>query len=188
MSIIRKWGRAFVLPIKDIEAVIDAHYANCQNNNPILDFGAGTLFWSEKFCNKYEKEVFALDPLYNKKNVIVKNSKISTYGDIEKISYQDKFSMIFACDVLHHIDVDKIETILESFTKKSDLIVIKDISANDFLGNFQNKMHDLIINQQMVNDVYYERLEEYFKKQGYRVEIFKMKKLGYPHFLLVANR
>ena len=188
MIILKKIGRSFVLPTKEIENVVDTFYKKYENKNPILDFGSGTLFWSEKFCYKYGRDVFAIDPLYNKKQLVVRNSKIHIFDNMERLSDITNFSMIFTCDVLHHIDKDKLNLVLKTFIEKSNLIVIKDIEASDFWGNIQNKIHDLILNRQLVNNIYSEELEAFLNEHGYNVHIYKMKKLGYPHFLLIAYR
>lgn len=61
---IRKFGRSIVLPHKKIEKFADIFYKRYHDQNPILDFGAGTLFWTEKFINRYNIAVYAVDPLF----------------------------------------------------------------------------------------------------------------------------
>ncbi|MCR5261454.1 MAG: class I SAM-dependent methyltransferase [Candidatus Gastranaerophilales bacterium] len=190
MFSLRKIGRGLVLPHKKIERYIDIFYKkiSAKSDEPILDFGSGTLFWSEKFAEKYQKKVFSVDTLYEKKKPTLKTEKISLFDNIGKMPEDARFSMIFTCDVLHHIKPEIRKEILDRFIQTSKLIVIKDIEAEDFCGNLQNKIHDFVINGEKVYDIYSKDLRLYFKEAGFKVRIFQMKKLGYPHFLLVAYK
>lgn len=48
---LRKIGRKMVLPIDRIQAILESKidFSNIEN---VIDFGAGTLLWSEYFANK----------------------------------------------------------------------------------------------------------------------------------------
>lgn len=190
MPNLRKIGRGLVLPHKKIEKYIDIFYKKISTNStlPILDFGSGTLFWSEKFAEKYQTEVFSVDTLYAKKIPKLKTDKIKLSDNLERLPDNLDFAMIFTCDVLHHIKPEIRKAILDTFIKKSKLIIIKDIEAEDFLGNLQNRIHDFVINHEIIHDIYSKELRQYFKEAGFKVRIFHLKKLGYPHFLLVAYK
>ena len=187
---LRKIGRGLVLPHKKIEKYIDIFYKkiSAKSAAPILDFGSGTLFWSEKFAEKYQNEVFSVDTLYAKKMPKLKTDKIKLSDNLDRLPQNLEFSMVFTCDVLHHIKPEIRKDILDRFIQKSNLIIIKDIEAADFCGNLQNRIHDFIINHEIIHDIYSKDLRAYFKDAGYKVRIFHMKKLGYPHFLLVAYK
>lgn len=96
--------------------------------------------------------------------------------------------MIFTCDVLHHVKSDELQYVLNRFVVSSNLIIIKDIEAENKIGNLQNKIHDFIINHQIVNDIYSSKLKEFFIRNGFRVKILRLPKLGYPHFLMAAYK
>ena len=48
---LRKIGRKIVLPIDEIKSILESkiNFSNIEN---IIDFGSGTLLWSEYFANK----------------------------------------------------------------------------------------------------------------------------------------
>ena len=48
---IRKIGRKVVLPSDEIKGILETHI-NFSDIKSVLDFGAGSLFWSEYFANK----------------------------------------------------------------------------------------------------------------------------------------
>ncbi len=188
---LRKIGRGFVLPHKKIKRIIDIFYKRVNSSSPILDFGSGTLFWSEKFASSYNKNVIAFDILYSSTpphtHFSNKNILIKTYSSLDDIKINN-YSMIYTCDVLHHVEKDDLENLLTKFAELSSLIIIKDIDANDKIGNLQNKIHDLVINHQHVNDIDPAKLVTFFKNKNYKIKKFNLKKLGYPHFLLVAYK
>ena len=188
MSVLRKWGRGVLLPVKKIERLIDIFYNKFCNDDPILDFGSGTLFYSEKFALKYNKKVFAVDPIYAKKEPNLTDSHITLCKDISDTKNIRRFSMVFSCDVLHHVDKNDMEKYLEDFSRRSNLIIIKDIEATDFLGNLQNKVHDLIFSWELVNNIYSKKIAEFYLKRGFRTKTYYMKRFGYPHFLLIAYK
>ena len=48
---LRKLGRKIVLPIDEIKSILESkiNFSKVEN---VIDFGAGTLLWSEYFANK----------------------------------------------------------------------------------------------------------------------------------------
>lgn len=48
---IRKIGRKVVLPSDEIKGILESHI-NFSDIKSVLDFGAGSLFWSEYFARK----------------------------------------------------------------------------------------------------------------------------------------
>ena len=87
---------------------------------------------------------------------------------------------------MHHISEKDSISILSKLDSK--YIAIKDINANYKFGNFANRAHDLIINHERVRDIYPLSLEKILRNRGYEVEIFDVRKLWYPHFLLIGVR
>lgn len=51
LDTLRKIGRRYVLPAQEIQELLDRHIP-WQDMQCVLDFGAGTLFWSEFFATK----------------------------------------------------------------------------------------------------------------------------------------
>lgn len=190
MMQIRKIGRSVILPHERILRYIEIFHKKfaAKSTSPILDFGSGTLFFSEKLAEKYNNDIYAVDILYERKKPQVKTEKIKLFENLNKIPDDTDFSMIFTSDVLHHIDPEPRQEILDKLVQKTNLIVVKEIEAKDFLGNLQNKLHDLILNQEIIHDIYSKDLRIYFKEKGFKVRIFQMKKFGYPHFLLIAYK
>lgn len=66
---------------------------------------------------------------------------------------ENKNSMFFICDVIHHLS-DKEWNILEhKVVDKCRYIVIKDIDCHYRFKNWMNKMHDRVINGEKIRDV-----------------------------------
>ena len=87
---------------------------------------------------------------------------------------------------MHHISEEDSLSLLSKLDSK--YIAIKDINANYKFGNFANRAHDLIINHERVRNIYPLSLEKILRNRGYEVEIFDVRKLWYPHFLLIGVR
>ena len=180
---LRKLGRKIVLPIDEIKSILESkiNFSKVEN---VIDFGAGTLLWSEYFANKVTGGVIARDRIYETYLPKIQSSKIKIQTDLNEVRI--KPDLFFASDVLHHISqIDSIQ-LLQSINAK--YIVIKDINANYKFGNFANRMHDLIINHEKIRDIYPNVIEKLLQKKGYSIEIFHIPKLWYPHFLLIGVR
>ncbi|MGX2981779.1 hypothetical protein [Helicobacter sp. 23-1045] len=99
-----------------------------------------------------------------------------------------KFDLIFASDVFHHLDNVDFDRIFSVFLSQgAKFIVIKDIDANHKFGDFMNKTHDLLINGEKVRSIFPQKLQMRLETHGFSVEYFYLPKLWYPHFLLVAR-
>ena len=91
------------------------------------------------------------------------------------------------CDVLHHLDNEILERILDAINANGvKIIVIKDIDSRHRFGDFMNKTHDLLINNEKVHSIFPNMLEDNLKSSGFNMEYFYLPKLWYPHFLLVG--
>ena len=51
LDTLRKIGRGYVLPTQEIKNLLDS-YVRWEDLECVLDFGAGTLFWSEFFAKR----------------------------------------------------------------------------------------------------------------------------------------
>lgn len=187
MNSLRKHGRAFVLPYNFIVSLMsDFFYHNNINLDiPALDFGSGTLFFSELLSQKFDCKICAYDTIYKTNPPLITNSKIKIIHNFNSYS---NYSFIFCCDVLHHLMKNELSSLLDNFTQLSNFIIIKDINADDKFGNLQNKLHDLIINRQKVNNIYPQKIIEFLNNKNFETKFFSLKKMGYPHFLILANK
>jgi len=65
-SSLRKFFRNVVLPVEKIRKIIVNVLSGIEINS-ILDFGSGTLFWTEWFLNKFKSKMYAVDKYYTGK-------------------------------------------------------------------------------------------------------------------------
>lgn len=181
-------GRKVVLPVDAMKAAIAQAVAK-RKITQIVDFGAGTLFWSEYFADELELKVFAADISYSAELPKNENPRISLHADInEAIVQADKSERkaIFICDVIHHLSPEFWKEILPQIAAKFELIIIKDIDSTKKFGNFCSKMHDRIINSSNFENVYPKDIEKSLTKLGFDLEISHLPKLCYPHFMLIG--
>lgn len=189
-GILRKLGRNIVLPYKAIIHIMEKSvFGVNKDKEPIelcVDFGAGTLFWTSWLKNK-AKSTYAVDVIYDEEEVV--NSVICV-NSIDKVNFDVKGEKLFwACDVFHHIDEDYInKRLLPKVMSTFDYICIKDIDCNQKFGNHMNRLHDRVINGEIIRDIDPNTLAVLFKENGYETECYKMRRLWYPHFLLIAKR
>jgi 4-amino-4-deoxy-L-arabinose transferase-like glycosyltransferase len=187
-------GRKIVLPVDEIKTAIAPALADTLQ---IVDFGAGTLFWSEYFANELNLKVFAADTAFA--NLLPKNENenISLHADIfdalAKIEQQtehqnEKRNAIFICDVIHHLQPDFWLEILPKLAAQFDVILIKDIDSQHKFGNFCSALHDRLINGTNFENVYPDEIEKILTAAGFEIKITAMHKLWYPHFMLIAHR
>ncbi|MCL1844459.1 MAG: class I SAM-dependent methyltransferase [Defluviitaleaceae bacterium] len=190
LELLRFHGRKVVLPVDAIKKEIADALANVTQ---IVDFGAGTLFWSEYFAAQ-GTEVFAADTSYAAAPPATENPQISLYTDVrEAIAKASETAptnkpAIFICDVIHHLPPDFWLEILAQITEKFDVIIIKDIDARDKFGNFMNKFHDRVVSGEKITNVHPQKIEKALADAGFSVQTKKMRKLWYPHFLIIAKR
>jgi hypothetical protein len=184
---VRKMGRNIVLPVDRIKTVFKKVLEK-KDIEKTLDFGSGTLFWTNWFVEEFESKVCAVDVYYEKAAMPVKNN-VSYYSDLTIcIRENDNFSLVWACDVLHHLSPSDFNSFFEKIVDKTGIIIIKDIDATHKFGNFMNRMHDKIINGETIYDIYPEKIKTNLEKHGFETTYYFIPKLWYPHFILVAIR
>jgi len=148
---LKYYGRGIVLPVKDIKKYIKSVLIE-NGITDVIDFGSGTLFWSEYFAEELSLEVLAVDNQYTVSLPMVNNPRISFHTDIVEVikSYELRNATgkrgIFICDVIHHLPPGLWDVVLPEIVKLFDVIIVKDIDANRKFGNLCNRMHDRIIN------------------------------------------
>jgi hypothetical protein len=63
ISPLHKIGREIVLPVKKIKQCIKTKISK-RDVSTVLDFGSGTLFWSNWFVTEFNANVYAVDVVY----------------------------------------------------------------------------------------------------------------------------
>lgn len=185
---LRYYARGVVLPVERIRSEIIKATAQAEIKDPILDFGAGSLFWTDWFLETFPARVCSIDPLFAKSAPPGRGGRVRTYAGLDACLKENRrYSFIWACDVLHHIR--DYSQILKSLSAASDLIIIKDIAAESAWGNLQNRIHDLVFSRELVSSVSYKKLSEELRCLGFgEIEVVQLPRLGYSHFLLAAKR
>jgi len=76
-------GRKYVLPVSDMKNTMRPIFMG-RNINAVVDFGAGTLFWSEWFAKELNLPVIAVDTRYANASALpnVTSNLISLQHDI----------------------------------------------------------------------------------------------------------
>lgn len=185
---LRYYARGVVLPVEKIRNEIIKATATVELKDPILDFGAGSLFWTDWFLETFPARVCSVDPLFAKSAPFGRGERVRTYAGLDACLRENRrYSFIWACDVFHHIS--DYSRILKSLAGASDFIIIKDIAAESAWGNLQNRIHDLVFSRELVSSVSYKKLSEELRSLGFgEIEVVQLPRLGYSHFLLVAKR
>jgi hypothetical protein len=189
LALIRKIGRNAVLPVDGIKTICRETLAD-KNIKTVLDFGAGTLFWSYWFTKEFKITAYAVD-VYYANAVMPENwgGGITCYSNLSTcLSENSEISFVWACDVLHHLSPLESDTFLKEICNKTNIIIIKDIDCRYRFGNFMNKMHDKIINGETIYDVCPNKLNISLKSYGFKTSYYYMPKIWYPHFILTAIR
>lgn len=182
-GIVRKYGRKLVLPVENIKRIIDKIFEE-HRIDYCVDFGAGTMFWTEYLSQKCNN-TYAVDVIYDNK---VDMNGISFRTNIQSIEKDGEYGLVFMSDVLHHLDKSIEDDLFYEIMKKKNysIIVVKDIDCNRKLGNYMNKLHDLVINGERIRDINPNRLMNLIQSYGYTCKLISVPKLWYPHFILIA--
>jgi hypothetical protein len=152
LSSFRKFCRQIVLPVKKIKTICMKHLSE-NDICSVLDFGAGTLFWTDWFLDEFKCTVYAVDPYYEKCENIKKENVVYYYDVNKYFEDHSKISLIWACDVLHHLSNYDYENFFKKSIKRTNIMIIKDIDMYHKFGNFMNRMHDKIINKENINNI-----------------------------------
>jgi len=184
---LRRIGRKLVLPTETIKKLVISSIPEVSGD--IVDVGAGTLYWSEWIVSQYGSRCLAVDTYY-KTGQSSGHQDILLYNDyISCIETNPKPDMLWMCDVIHHLDYSMCRKVSESIeSAEYKYIVIKDIDCRKKIGNMMNKLHDFLINHEVIHDVNPRQIEMLLEKKGYDVRHYDIPKLWYPHFLMIAKR
>lgn len=185
---IRAWGREIVLPTKRIKEELTEGVFGQYCTGSVIDFGAGTLYWSNWFSQIVgEDHVYPVDIIYKEKPP---QNSLHCFTAIDDIPFENIRGPVcfFACDVLHHLSEELWERISKSVFNNCEIIVLKDINCNYKFKNWMNRMHDRIINGEKIRDIDPNLLLRKLESQGYQCTFYNNQKLWFPHFLIVAVR
>ena len=185
LSALRRIGRSMVLPVDRIKDICKKVLTG-RNIEYVLDFGSGTLFWADWFIKEFKSNVYAIDTYYDCIMMPGKDN-IVYYSDLSICLNENKyFSLVWVCDVLHHLSPLDVDSFLGRICNKTDIMIIKDIDADHKFGNYINKMHDKIINSETVYSIYPKDLIHRLKLYGFKTSYYYIPKICYPHFILIG--
>jgi cyclopropane fatty-acyl-phospholipid synthase-like methyltransferase len=187
LTSLRKLGRSVILPVKAIKKLCYP-FLLTNPSKTVLDFGSGTLFWTDWFVAEGNCNVCAVDTYY-RNTIMPPKRNVTYYADINHALHDVPFfDLVWTCDVLHHLSSADCADFLQKVTTKTNSIIIKDIDARHKFGNFMNKLHDKIINSETVYDVDPYQIKAYFESCGFDVAYYFIPKIWYPHFMLIISR
>lgn len=185
-GVLRRLGRQMVLPVNKIKYILEKEIFEQVKIDVCVDFGSGTLFWSEWLKHKV-LEIYAVDIIYDMRGGYLNGIKCINNIDELKFNPSNK-KMFFLMDVLHHLDQGFENELMQKINKNFDYVIIKDINCHNVFGNFMNHIHDKIINGENIKDTDPYALVGKLSDKGYDCKIFWIRKLWYPHFLIIAKR
>lgn len=162
---IREIGRALVLPTKEIKKLLERDIFDKYSINKVIDFGAGTLYWSNWFSKIIGKQnVYAVDVIFQK---TLPDTDIKCFSCIDDVVINQERTLFYICDVIHHLPNDVWNDVKNKAFEKCDIVVIKDIDCRYKFKNFVNKMHDRIINGEKIYNVNPDTLIKDLKTSGF---------------------
>ena len=101
---LRAWGREQVLPVEKIKEMLTIEVFNKYHIDKMIDFGAGTLYWSNWFQQIIGKDnVYPVDIIFKD---VSPNTDMQYFSSIDEIPLQDGLNLFFTCDVLHHLSTE----------------------------------------------------------------------------------
>ena len=189
---LKYYGRDVVLPVKEMKRYIEPAIKKSRITE-IVDFGAGTLFFSEYF-SQLGVNVLAVDTRYILNPPKNNDNKIILFNDIldvlKKIKNKKNKTQrgIFICDVIHHLPPKLWQELLPLITELFTLVMIKDVDAAKKFGFFMSRVHDRVINGETIEAVYPTTLQDALEKGDFLTARYNMPKLWYPHFLILGQK
>ncbi len=184
---LREIGRMLVLPTNEIKNLLKRNVFDKYSINKVIDFGAGTLYWSNWFSKIIGKQnVYAIDVIFQK---TPPDTDIKCFSCIDDVEIKQEKTLFYICDVIHHLPNDVWNDVKNKAFEKCDIVVIKDIDCRYKFKNFMNKMHDRIINGEKIHNVNPDNLIKDFKTSGFiYIYIYNIHKLWYSHFVIIAQK
>lgn len=174
--------RPKILPIKNILSFIPSDAS-------ILDLGCGKgllVNHIQKYNSYTGVDLYTVKEYSRPKVKFIKRD--CTEFVKEKINIFNTFLII---DLIHHIPKDKQVTFLNNIimnSKSGDLIIIKDINPRGFIFKFWNSFHDLIIANQVINYLDFDKFEKNLTNDIKIVDSFYKRIFLYDHYFLVLKK
>jgi len=134
----RTWGRRLVLPVERIKRLLKAELFDKCRVSKVVDFGAGTLYWSNWFQEIVGAEnVYPVDIIFKD---IAPNKSLQFFSSIDDVPATNlgTEALFFTCDVLHHLPVEEWKFIERTVFRTFDFVVIKDINCHFILKLWVN--------------------------------------------------
>lgn len=185
---IRTWGRKLVLPAEEIKKLLKKELFDQYRVDKVIDFGAGTLYWSRWFQEiAGEKNIYPVDVIFKE----TEQDALPLFSRIQDIPGRQEINgsiLFFTCDVLHPLTEKEWEDIEQIVYRDCDFVVIKDINCHFKFKNWMNRMHDRVINGEKIRDIDPKALITELQKHGYQCYYRDIHKLWYPHFIIIAAR
>lgn len=130
----------------------------------ILDLGCGKIPFFLEFKKNFKK-YHGIDISINNnitENIILQKKSIDEI-DIEEMN---KYDLILAIDVLHHLKIEVIERLLIKLSKldSDKIIIIKEPIDTNILYRIIHILHDLVINRELIHFEGHKLVENYLKK------------------------
>lgn len=186
MGGVRAWGRKQVLPVDTIKEMLITEIFDKYNVDKVVDFGAGTLYWSNWLQQIIGKNnIYPVDIIFKD---VIPDTFMHYFSSIDEISLEDGLNLFFTCDVLHHLSSEDWGGYKQIIFNNYDIVVIKDINCHYRFKNWMNRMHDRIINGEHIHDVDPEALLAELHENGYQCIYRNIHKLWYSHFIIIAIR
>jgi len=167
------------------------------SNKKILDLGCGYGYVSYLLAKKFpDSQVIGMDTnsfriSQAKQSFKLKNLKFFV-ADASKLNFKNRFDIILAIDLFHHIPSKIHNKVLEKVSKhliKGGTFILRDISKSSSLRAF-NTIHDLIINRCFwINYKFLPEWKKLLLKFNLEiVKIFCLPKLVYPYLYIVSSK
>jgi len=120
-----------------------------------------------------------------------KETDIRTFDGDTFPGFLADFDTVFLIDVLHHVPASKQKYFLQNIydgLMPGATLILKDIDAASLWVYF-NKLHDLILSQEIGHELSVRQAKNLATEIGFQVTGISEKRMfGYPHFTLILNK
>jgi cyclopropane fatty-acyl-phospholipid synthase-like methyltransferase len=167
------------------------------SNKKILDLGCGYGYLSYLIAKKFPTSYIV--------GIDVNNSRIERakqrfklpnlqffVGDVCNLDVKDKFDIIIAIDLFHHIPLENHDKILYKVRENlasGGIFILRDINKNSSLKIF-NTLHDGLINKFFYpNYKSFSEWRKFLDKFAFRInKIVYFNKIIYPYLYIISSR
>lgn len=163
----------------------------------ILDIGCGYGYTSYLIAKNFpNSQIVGVDKdsfRINQAKQYFKLNNLSFFvNDVKKLNFKNKFDVILAIDLFHHIPLEFHDMILEKISnhlKKGGIFIIRDINKSSSF-RFFNTVHDLLINRSFcINYKNFSEWEVHLNKFNLKVgDKFHLSKFVYPYLYVISSK